>query len=145
MKPKRRILVDGTNLMHRLPEAGGLSKPKKAALVAQEIAKRFPNAEITIVFDGFPFVIEGLPVGVTPAFSMDGTGDDLISKKLASKSKQAATVVTHDRDLAARCRLSGAMIDTPPDFITVGKALSGEKPETEENWREKLLKLRFNG
>jgi predicted RNA-binding protein with PIN domain len=105
------ILVDGNNLLHRLP----VSKRTRAE-VRHEVLEttRHESMSVTVVFDGPPPA--GAPAKevlgkVTVVYSGRRTADDVILGLLPSgPAAKQWSVVTDDRGLATRVKDRGAMV-----------------------------------
>ena len=105
------ILVDGNNLLHRLP-AG--SRNRRAVRSLTLDLARSERIRVTLVFDGQP------PSGSPPAESLGNvtiryaaprTADDVIIAALPAGGRARDwVVITDDRGLAARARGRGARV-----------------------------------
>jgi hypothetical protein len=103
------ILIDGNNLLHRLPRAD-----RSRAAVRREVleATRYETMSVTVVFDG-P-APSGAPeresLGrVTVVYAGGRSADDVIVAMIPTggRAKQWS-VITDDRGLADRARAAGA-------------------------------------
>ena len=107
------LLVDGNNLLHRLPRSDR-SRPAVRAMVLE--ATRHERMSVVVVFDGPP------PAGsperevlgpVTVIYSGAAAADDVIIGRIpAGASARQWVVVTDDRGLAGRARERGAAVRT---------------------------------
>lgn len=107
------LLVDGNNLLHRLPK-GSRTRSAVRALVLD--ATRHERISVVVVFDGPP------PTGsperellgqVTVVYSGAAVADDVIIGRIpAGASARQWVVVTNDRALAGRARERGAAVRT---------------------------------
>ena len=112
----RRLLIDGSNLLHALSRAPGAAPP--AALIGRLRAPSRPPVAIELVFDGPPergLRNERIASGLTVRYSGPRTGDAVIiglidDVRLLDGADGTATllVVTDDRDLRHGSRLRGA-------------------------------------
>jgi predicted RNA-binding protein with PIN domain len=105
------IMVDGNNLLHRLPQ--GLRQRAELRRLTLELARR-EAIRITLVFDGPP--PPGAPAReqlgkVTVVYSGAASADDTIVSTLPG-GRRARTweVVTADRRLASRVTAAGARV-----------------------------------
>jgi predicted RNA-binding protein with PIN domain len=120
-----RVIVDGYNLIHKMPALAALVgsdlEQARQHLVAQLAGYRSThNVRVTVVFDG-----RGLsqprgrgPAGVEVVFSRaPQTADDVIKRMLtAERSPRACTVVTSDNSIALHVRDYGARVISSADF-----------------------------
>jgi hypothetical protein len=127
------ILVDGNNLLHRLPSG----QRNRAALrrLCLELVRR-ENAQLTVVFDGAP------PPGGPPAerlgrvtilYAAPRSADDAILAALPPPPASASwVVVSDDRQLRERARRAGArlrsLLDWLPKLSAAGHPRPGEQP-----------------
>lgn len=124
------ILVDGSNLLHRL--VGGRSRASVRKLVLD--ATRHERISVVVVFDGPP------PVGladheslgqVTVVYSGPVSADDLIISRIpGGRAASQWTVVTDDRGLADRARQQGASTRTLKEW-TARPRRTSTRPRTE--------------
>ncbi len=103
------ILIDGNNLLHRLPEEKR-SRSDVRKLVLEQV--RGERISVTVVFDGSP--PPGVPkterLGtVTIVYSGRESADDVIIRLLPNDAR-SWSVVTDDRGLAAGVRRRGARV-----------------------------------
>lgn len=107
------IVIDGNNLLHRLP-ADQRSRDSVRQRVLDQARRE--KISLTVVFDGPP--PEGSPStehlgSVTILYSGHSSADDIIIGRLPSgASARSWSVVTDDRGLAARVREQGASVRT---------------------------------
>jgi predicted RNA-binding protein with PIN domain len=109
-----RWLVDGLNVIGSKPDGWWRDRPgAMRALVGRlgELAEATGD-EITVVFDGRPFEIEGGPVRVVFASrSGPNAADDDIAQLVAhDDDPRSLKVVTSDSTLAERVREHGAEV-----------------------------------
>jgi hypothetical protein len=103
------ILLDGNNLLHRLP-GGGRGRDEVRRMVLDRV--RHERQRVTVVFDGPPPV--GRPAReslgrATVVWSGERKADDVIIATLpCGGSARQWVVVTDDRELARRARDRGA-------------------------------------
>jgi predicted RNA-binding protein with PIN domain len=112
----RRLLVDGSNLLHALSRTSTAAPP--AALIGRLRGAIPPTTTIEIVFDGPPepgLRNERIASGVTVRYSGGRTGDAVILTLIddvrlldGSDGTVGLLVVTDDRDLRHGARLRGA-------------------------------------
>lgn len=109
-----RLLVDGMNVIGSRPDGWwrdrrGAMRRLVGALAAYSGAT---GDDATVVLDSRPFEIDA-PDGVGVRFAPGGrnAGDDEIVRIVeADRSPETLTVVTSDRELAARVRALGASV-----------------------------------
>jgi len=138
------LLVDGNNLLHRLPKP---SRTRSAVRALVLDATRHERMSVVVVFDGPP--PSGSPereaLGrVTVVYSGAAAADDVIIGRIpAGPSARQWVVVTDDRALAGRARERGAAVRTlgewsarprpaPPRTRAEAKLSSREVAEWEE-------------
>ena len=112
----RRLLIDGSNLLHALSRTSGAAPP--AALIGRLRGAIPPSTAIELVFDGPAergLRNERIASGLTVRYSGPRTGDAVIlglidDVRLLDGAEGTATllVVTDDRDLRHGARLRGA-------------------------------------
>jgi len=138
------LLVDGNNLLHRLPKP---SRTRSAVRALVLDATRHERMSVVVVFDGPP------PTGspghealgrVTVVYSGAVAADDVIISRIpAGRRAREWVVVTDDRGLAGRARERGAAVRTlgewsarprpaPPRNRAEAKLSSSEVAEWEE-------------
>jgi predicted RNA-binding protein with PIN domain len=116
------ILVDGNNLLHRLPP-GQRSRTALRQLTLDLVRRE--SVRVSLVFDGPP--PPGSPAReslgrLTIVYSGSASADDAIVRSLPSgRPARRWVVVTNDRELAARVKAIGATV------------------RSLEHWRHKLL------
>jgi predicted RNA-binding protein with PIN domain len=118
-------LVDAYNLLFRsLKKRGPLEKIRQKLIAELNEAISQLNLQVTLVFDGAE---ENLPHPSRGHFdaieliytSKKQTADEYIANEVAlSRTPAQITVVTNDRELAARCRLQRAKIQTIDQFLS---------------------------
>jgi len=107
---RQRWLVDGMNVIGSRPD--GWWRDRRAAmrdLVADlQSLTQAEGEELAVVFDGRPFELaDAGPVTVEFAPSAD---DAIAARAAADPDPGSLTVVTSDRELAARVRACGASV-----------------------------------
>ena len=109
-----RWLVDGMNVIGSRPD-GWWRDRRGAQRALVEQLRAFAGEgghEVTVVFDGSPYAVEGPTGGVRVLFASrtgrDAADDDIAA--LARRDATALTVVTSDADLAARVKAHGAEV-----------------------------------
>ena len=119
------LIIDGYNLIRQSPELRehdreALDKGREVLLGKLKAYKRLKQHQITVVFDGW---IDGYSTeskekvaGISVRFSRRGEKADEVIKRLASKYKERAVVVTTDRDLGITCLRAGAEVITSQEF-----------------------------
>ena len=116
--------IDGYNLLFRtLQGTRELRTQREALVIDLDLKAGLLGLDITVVFDAFYQPEEGtrshfhqLKIYFT---ALNETADDYIVQEVkASHHPNLQTVVTSDRDLARRCRLSLANIQTVEEFIS---------------------------
>lgn len=111
------LLIDGNNLMHRLPQRHTCRSDVRRHVLD---ACRSERMRVTVVFDGPPPA--GTPArellgSVTVVYSGSATADDVILGHLPTgASAQDWVVVTDDRGLAERARQRGAHVRSVGDW-----------------------------
>jgi predicted RNA-binding protein with PIN domain len=133
MAAPKVLVVDGYNVIHRLPElkpasAGGLEEARlQLALRVSAWGRLHPEFECLIVFDGDRQVTGGdgrSPAGVQCVFSRKSHGGDeeIIRRVREFRSRnRMVTVVSDDNHVANDCRAHGAAIE-PAHFLAAPKA-----------------------
>lgn len=143
------ILLDGNNLLHRLP-ATDRSRSSVRKLVLD--ATRHERMSVVVVFDGPPptGTPKDEPLGrVVVVYSGSATADEVIIARIPSgQAARQWTVVTDDRGLAERARRLGASSRTlrewmarprpaPPRPRTEPRLSSREVAEWEEFFKDR--------
>ncbi len=138
------LLVDGNNLLHRLPKP---ARTRSAVRTRVLEATRHERMSVVVVFDGPPPA--GSPADealgrVTVVYSGASSADDVIIGRIpAGRSARQWVVVTDDRALANRAHQRGAAVRTlgewsarprpaPPRTRTEAKLSSREVAEWEK-------------
>jgi predicted RNA-binding protein with PIN domain len=109
-----RWLVDGMNVIGSRPD--GWWRDRRAAMrrLAGSLAAFAAETgqPLTVVFDGQPFDLSAPPVDVVFASTRgpDAADHDIARLVQQDADPQSITVVTSDRDLAARVRAAGANV-----------------------------------
>ena len=115
-----RWIVDGMNVIGSRPTGWWRDRPgAMRGLVAElgEFAARAGD-EVTVVFDGEPFELEGDGVRVMFATrrGRDAADDDIAALVEGDDSPGELSVVTSDGDLARRVRDAGAAVVGAGEF-----------------------------
>jgi len=114
-----RWLVDGMNVIGSRPD-GWWRDRRGAQRALVEQLRAFAGEgghEVTVVFDGSPYAVEGPTGGVRVLFASrtgrDAADDDIAAlarRDAAALTAAGLTVVTSDADLAARVKAHGAEV-----------------------------------
>jgi predicted RNA-binding protein with PIN domain len=140
MSGPRILLVDGYNVIHRVPEltaaldAGLRNARNQLALRVSRWSREHPGIECVIVFDGDierAGAREERPAGIRCVFSLTphGGDDELIRFVREHRARTSEIiVVSDDNKVANNCRAHGAVI-RPSDFLMARKA-SPPRPRT---------------
>jgi predicted RNA-binding protein with PIN domain len=115
-----RLIVDGMNVIGSRPTGWWRDRPgAMRGLVAElgEFAAR-EGHEVTVVFDGRPFELDGDGVEVVFATRRgpNAADDDIAALVGQDDSPSQLTVVTSDGDLARRVRAAGAAVVGAGEF-----------------------------
>ncbi len=119
------IIIDGYNLIRQSPELSRLDRHdlqtgREALLDLLASYKRIKAHKITVVFDG-----TGAPgfstnrdrvKGIAVIFSRHGETADSVIKKMASREREGALVVSSDRAVTAFAQSRGSAIINSPAF-----------------------------
>ncbi len=108
-----RYLIDGNNLIWKIPELKKFQKNEKERALAREKLifklQRFfagKKIKVTVFFDGAPHAKLG--GGIELKYSYERKADELIREAIdASKSKRAVTVVSSDRWIYDYVKING--------------------------------------
>jgi len=135
-----RIVVDGYNLIHAMPELARLVacdlERARAGLVSKlAVYRSGRNVRVTVVFDGrgMPAQQNRPPGGVEVVFSRaPRTADDKIKNMLAlEKSPKSWTVVTSDNSIVLYARDYGAKTLPAAEFAAkLGPSVPNLGPNT---------------
>lgn len=111
------ILVDGNNLLHRLPKDRRSRDDVRSLLLEQT---RFERISLTVVFDG-PEPEGGISRehlgAVTVRYSGSRSADSVILSSLPESGATDWTVVTDDRELARAAKDRGARIRSVAQWL----------------------------
>ncbi|MEO8665880.1 MAG: NYN domain-containing protein [Ignavibacteria bacterium] len=112
----KTIIIDGNNLLHKIPHLKNLFlKDKESAQVSliETIRSRLnKNEKAIFVFDGHGSVKKS---GVT--FSNDVTADELIRKKIeAFEDHKKLKVISSDNNISGLAKTCGAEVQRSEDF-----------------------------
>jgi predicted RNA-binding protein with PIN domain len=133
MSPRQVLLVDGYNVINRVPELkvsldGGLQNARnQLALRVSNWGHEHPAVECVIVFDGdFEYAAgrDQRLAGIRCIFSLTSHGgdDEIIRFVRTYRGKKSEiTVVSDDNNVGNNCRAHGAVVQ-PSSYIMTGKA-----------------------
>ena len=119
------IIVDGYNVIRQSPVMGPLDRQDlqlgREALVDKLAAyKRLKGHKITVVFDGSGdaplFENRDREKGILIKFSRHGESADSVIKRMATREKQKALVVSSDREVADFSASQGAATISAVEF-----------------------------
>jgi predicted RNA-binding protein with PIN domain len=142
------IIIDGYNLIRQSDRFSALDRQnlqsaREALIGALGAYKRIKHHKITVVFDGTDAEID-LPgrdnrKGIDIRFSRKGEPADNVIKRMASRERERALVVSSDRDIAHFATLQGAATIGSPQFEEiVALAVAGQQevpePEDRSGW-----------
>lgn len=135
-----RILVDGYNVIRRLPElrmverAEGLAAGREALCARLRAYRRGRGFPVTVVFDGAGGAAESSAAGgLTLCFSRAGETADTLIGRLLARGGSGVVVVSSDAAVAAAARRAGAVAVTAEEFgarLEAAAALKGVEEET---------------
>jgi predicted RNA-binding protein with PIN domain len=119
-----QFIIDGYNLVYKIPEVKGSSTPCSDLLVFiyKNKLTGSNNNEVWIIFDGGqpPYQINNFQYKIR--FSSQESADDLIIKKIERiNNRKQTVVVTDDRQLAYRARFLGARTISVDEFVSKTK------------------------
>lgn len=123
---KRRVLVDGYNLMFRegTPDDASLADAREAFLRRVDAA-RGAREDVTVVFDGRGGSGERgeAPPGLRIVWARSPrTADDVIVDLVGKQPRGQMEVLTHDRELKHRVKSAGGVVGDPDAFFTRSRA-----------------------
>ncbi len=138
-----RLVIDGYNLIHAVPELAFASEKgqgREALMEALRLYRKRRPHKIKVVFDGGlePGGESERLAGTPVSFSGSQRSADDVIAALAAQEGPGITVVTSDRELAGRCRVHGAVVLSSEEFgnrlleVAMGQPPSGEGGE--EGW-----------
>jgi predicted RNA-binding protein with PIN domain len=142
------LLIDGNNLLHRLPKSSRTRSGVRALVLE---ATRHERMSVVVVFDGPPAPASPsheVLGRVAIVYSGAGSADEVIIGRIpGGRSARQWVVVTDDRALADRARQRGATVRTlaewsahprpaPPRARTEAKLSSREVAEWEQVFRK---------
>jgi predicted RNA-binding protein with PIN domain len=115
-----RWIVDGMNLIGSRPNGWWRDRPGAMRALVEELqgfAKR-SGEEVTVIFDGRPFELEGGSVNVRFASRRgpNAADDDIAALVRQQEEPAGLSVVTSDGDLAGRVRAAGAAVVGAGEF-----------------------------
>jgi nicotinic acid mononucleotide adenylyltransferase/predicted RNA-binding protein with PIN domain len=121
---RRRIIVDGNNVIGSRPDGWWRDRPGAARKLIAELQERASRTgeRIAVVFDGRPLADapEGVHAGVLVAYAWRAgrnAADDRITDEVEADAHPASlTVVTSDRELSKRVQQLGARVSGPTAF-----------------------------
>ncbi len=141
-----RLLIDGHNLIGKLPDLSLADPDDERKLVRRlQIFAGRSRHRITVVFD--PGLHEGSSSresssGVTTVYAGRGqTADGVIVGRVAqARNPRELTVITSDRELAAKVQVEGARVISSEEFIRtmLAPAPAGSPDEAEDRERAEL-------
>jgi uncharacterized protein YaiI (UPF0178 family) len=102
-----RWIVDGMNVIGSRPTGWWRDRRGAMRALVEELRELAERDEVTVVFDGRPFEIDGGPVDVRFA---SRSGRDAADDDIAALAGEGDTVVTSDARLAERSRARGAEV-----------------------------------
>jgi predicted RNA-binding protein with PIN domain len=138
-----RLVIDGYNLIHAVPElafASDQGQGREALIEALRLYRKRRPHKIKVVFDGGlePGGADTRAAGLPVRYSGSGRSADDVIVELAAKEGAGLTVVTSDRELAGRCRAHGAVVLSSEEFGTrlleVALGLPAGTEADEEGW-----------
>jgi predicted RNA-binding protein with PIN domain len=108
--PAVRWLVDGMNVIGSRPTGWWRDRPRAMRELTAELEDfaRQTGEEVTVVFDGKPFDIDGDGVDVVFASRRGQNAADDDIARLAGEDPHELTVVSSDRELVRRVEEAGA-------------------------------------
>jgi nicotinic acid mononucleotide adenylyltransferase/predicted RNA-binding protein with PIN domain len=130
---RRRIIVDGNNVIGSRPDGWWRDRPGAARRLVealQSFAARTAH-HVAVVLDGRPLpdLPEGVHQGVLVAYAKragrDAADDRIVAEVERDKHPSSLTVVTSDRGLSQRVAALGAHIEGAGSFI---RELEAERP-----------------
>ncbi|MFH1505080.1 MAG: NYN domain-containing protein [Candidatus Omnitrophota bacterium] len=113
-------IIDGFNLVHRIPAVKKSSQPRLDLIRYIKIKKLTgsSNNKVIIVFDGGFDSIAGQEAGYEIVFSGSRSADEVIMSRVEKmKNKSEIIVVTDDREIRDSIKSQGAKICRTADFI----------------------------
>jgi predicted RNA-binding protein with PIN domain len=115
-----RWIVDGMNVIGSRPTGWWRDRPRAMrdlVVELEELAAR-EGEEVTVVFDGKPFELDGDLVRVLFASrrGRNAADDDIAALVTDDESPAGLSVVTSDADLARRAREAGAAVAGAREF-----------------------------
>ena len=122
-------LIDGSNLGGVL---GGAAGSRSAGSVVRELLAwaRERRGDVLVVFDGPERAELATAYGpLRMLWSGERAADDLIVERLGHRG-DGWVVVTSDRELARRCRATGARVESVPAFLARSRRAGPARPAT---------------
>jgi uncharacterized protein len=119
------IIIDGYNLIRQSAslkeiDQNDLQLGREALIDRVSAYKRFKGHQITVVFDGSPefshFGSAQQEKGIQIKFSKYGETADTVIKRMASREREKALVVSSDHDVARFCASTGATVINSDEF-----------------------------
>ncbi len=131
------LVIDGYNLLHTVPELAAAEhrgKGRDALAAALRLYREQKGHRITLVFDGGPRGRASLS-GVPVVFSGGERSADQVIAEMAARHGPGITVVTADRELAARCQAQGSEVIASWEFAPrlMRAAMDGGPKDLEED------------
>jgi predicted RNA-binding protein with PIN domain len=116
----RVYLIDGYNLLHRIPDLEKSASPQGELVrfIKRHRLTGSHNNRVTVVFDGHE--PPGMPAegGYSIVFSEDRSADDVIKERVAkATNKSQVVVVSDDREIRDCARGEGATICRVDEFL----------------------------
>ena len=131
-----QYLIDGNNLIWKIPELKKLQKNESERTAAREkllykLQRHFAGkkVQVTVFFDGAPHAKLG--GAVKTKYSYERKADELILEAIdALKTKHTATIVSSDRGITDYAKVNGCKIIKSEQFAeTLAKKGTGENKE----------------
>jgi len=127
----RRWIIDGYNVIHRIPELrealkNGLAAARRSLLARLQDHRQGSGHQFSVVFDGDAAVWnqEAGPAGVEVLFSRTPSGGDSLIKRLiqARDHRQELTLVSSDRELQNFAKARGVEVLSAEAFFAKASA-----------------------
>jgi uncharacterized protein len=119
------IIIDGYNLIRQSATLKHIDKKdlqlgRDALMDKLSVYKRLKGHMITVVFDGSPqyshFASAQQEKGIRIQFSKYGESADTVIKRMASREREKALVVSSDNDICNFCASAGAAVISAGEF-----------------------------
>lgn len=129
------FLIDGSNVLGRLTGARESIDAKRDLVRALATLARTRRTKVCCFFDGdVPESFARSLGGVSVVFSGHRTADELILERLERERAVKWTVVTSDRDLAARAKGRGVTVVRAEEFRLSLETPSDTAAPISEDW-----------